>query len=236
MTETCKRTVRIDPQETPKSRIWGYGVATVASKAGVHVEIVRRAIRLGRLDMSDLMAVASWISARKLGVTHTAIAKRARCGRGVVDAAVASGALNCTDVQSVQMWLANRQQAGTRPSPGIGFTRFSLLRSKATLRHGAAQRKGRRRALWTDARVGLLVEELRTIGFAAQRRGPNHIFIRPDLWFVPDAQRLLDTMNRHGWQARAVNTSARRWLAIFGGIALPKSLDNLSRKRSGRKR
>jgi len=220
--------VRLAPEEPKKARLWGYGMATVAKLAGVHIEVVRRAIRLKRLQMDNLLAVSDWIRQRQLGGSARGLARLARVSRAVVDAAVRLGELDMQDPRSIEHWLAVRRKMSTKPSPSASFARFTLLRNGSSLRSGGSTPKSKRKPVWTEERARELVVSLRAIGFSAARRGKHHVFVRRDLYCLSDAQRLLDVMNEHGWRARQLSGSGVRWLAMFGGVALPTSLRSLT--------
>lgn len=220
--------MRLDPEEPKKARLWGYGMATVAKLAGVHISAVRRAVRAKKLPMDDILAVSDWIRQRQLGGSARGLARLTRVSRAVVDAAVRLGELDMHDPRSIEQWIAVRKKMSTKPSPSASFTRFTLLRNGNSLRSGGSTPKSKRKPVWTEERARELVVSLRAIGFSAARRGKHHLFIRRDLYCLSDAQRLLDVMNEHGWRARQLSLSGVRWLAMFGGVALPTSLRALS--------
>lgn len=175
--------------------------------------------------MRDPLAVADWIRMRRVGHSQEAIAKRAGCCRSTVKSALLRNELDMGNLQSIERWIYDRTKISTKPSPGAAFTRYSLLRSEALL-------PARGKSVWSMDRARDLLADLKAVGFTqAQMRGTNHVALKPDLYFLPDAAQLLDLMNRNGWRARDLSVSARRWLVIFGTVQLPDSLRALARKR-----
>ena len=218
-------TVRVDPTEQQKGRFFGYCVSTVVRLSGAHPETVRREIRLGRLQMDDLLSVADWIRRRRDGTSFLAIGRRTRCSGRYVAAAAARGEFDPADQKSVDRWVYERQHRATHGTPALALTRYSCFRSRVSLRkHGLLA--------GSQAKVVVhqLIEELRELGFAGvRRRGVNHIAISPDILYVADVRKLIDRMYTAGLRAKDLDAQARRWLILFSG-ALPDKIRALGKR------
>ncbi len=229
--------VHVGPQEPRRGDLWAFGVASIALAANVHPETVRRSIRLGRLVVTDLMMVAEWINLRRLQgrrpkTGRAEVARLARCSVLAVSAAVKRGELDLQSSASIKVWARARREGRSKPEPGPALTGFSLIRSAATT-------SSRKAPAWTKARVEQLVSDLRALGFAtSERRGPAHVYLKPDLLTLGDAARLLERMHGEGWRAKDLDKAARRRLGVFGGVTATvdrKSATQRKRERKARR-
>jgi hypothetical protein len=222
-----RRLVQVDPAEPRRGQLWAFGVASIAKAAKVHPETVRRAIRLGALDAANLMAVAEWINLRQLHgqgarTGRAQVARAAGVTVRSVDEAVLRGELDLTDASSIKVWARARRAGRQKPEPGPALQGFTLIRSSVPrdIARAAKPATGGARRAWTVARAAKLVTDLRAIGFAtAERRGPNHVYLKPDILTLADAARLLERMQVEGWTASDLTREARRRLGVFGGVS-----------------
>lgn len=232
--------VHVDPKEPRRGDLWAFGVASIAAAAGVHQETVRRAIRLGRLDTSSLMAIAEWVQFQKVhgrkartgraGVGRAGVAQAAMCHVRTIDNAVKRGEIDLSDAASIKMWVKARRAGRHKPEPSPALSKFSLVLTAVPGRRGGKGIKQTR--AWTVARVKALVQELRAIGFAtAEKRGDNHVYLKPDILTLADSQRLLECMRAEGWTSSDLTLAARRRLGLFGGVTRRVEKKPVRRKR-----
>jgi hypothetical protein len=209
--------VHINQAEPRKGRLWAYGVASVAEAAKVGIESVRRAIRKGTLQMDDICAVAAWIRTRADRHMFDQIAKRVAGNRAEVVAAVARGEFDIHRPASVEKWIAEVRSCRTlvQPPP-LRYRYFSLIHQRPQELHHAGRDSS---ITWTKARTSALVNDLRSLGFTnASLRGANHVYIRPDIFTLSDANYLVIHMSRENWTASDLRPADRRRLAVFGGM------------------